>query len=97
MAPFYYQGVLWVDQSTFDIVRLRTDLLTALPDLNLRQLTTELSFRLVHIGGMDAEFWLPSGVSISSDQGGGPTDENHRYSDYHLYHATTRILPSSAN
>jgi hypothetical protein len=97
VAPFYYQGVLWVDQSTFDIVRLRTDLLTALPDLNLRQLTTELSFRLVHIHDIDAEFWLPSGVSISSDQGGGPTDENHRYSDYHLYHATTRILLSPAN
>ena len=94
VAPFYYQGVLWVDQSTFDIVRLRTDLLTALPGLNLRQLTTELSFRLEHIHDLDAEFWLPSEASISSDQGGGPTDENHRYYEYHLYHATTRILPS---
>jgi hypothetical protein len=94
VAPFYYQGVLWVDQSTFNIVRLRTDLLTALPDLNLRQLTTELSFRSVHIHDVDAEFWLPREVSISSDQGGGPMDENHRYSDYHLYHATARISPS---
>jgi hypothetical protein len=94
VAPFYYQGVLWVDQSTFDVVMLRTDLQTALPDLHLTRLTTQLRFRLVHIQGFDAEFWLPSEVSISSDQGGGPVDESHRYSDYHLYHATSRILPS---
>jgi len=94
VSPFYYQGILWVDQSTFDIVKLRTDLLAALPDLNLRQLTTELSFRLVRIHDMDAEFWLPSQVDISSDQGGGPEDESHRYSDYHLYHATAKIVSS---
>ena len=94
VSPFYYQGILWVDQSTFDIVTLRTDLLAALPDLHLTQLTTKLDFRLVPIHGYDAKFWLPSEVSISSDQGAGPADESHRYSDYHLYHSTTRIVAS---
>jgi hypothetical protein len=93
VSPFYYQGVIWVDQSTFDVVLLRTDLLDALPDLHLTQLTTELSFRLVHIHGFDAEFWLPNEVSISSDQGAGPAEESHRYSDYHLYHSTASIVP----
>lgn len=94
VAPFYYQGILWVDQSTFDVVMLRTDLQAALTDLHLTRLTTELRFRQVPIHGLDDEFWLPSEVSISSDQGGGPTNESHRYSDYHLYHATARILPA---
>jgi hypothetical protein len=91
-APFYFQGVLWVDQSSFDIVALRTDLLEPLPDLHLRQLTTELAFRSVPIRGYDAVFWLPSEVDISTDQGGGPVEENHRYSDYHLFHAEARIV-----
>jgi hypothetical protein len=39
-VPFFFQGVLWVDQSTFDIVLLRTDLLAPVPRLNLRQMTT---------------------------------------------------------
>src|ERR1035437_7894751 len=34
VAPFYYQGILWVDQSSFDVVRLRTDLLAPLKDLH---------------------------------------------------------------
>jgi hypothetical protein len=47
----------------------------------------------VPIRGYDAVFWLPSEVDISSDQGRGPSEESHRYSDYHLFHAETRILP----
>lgn len=92
VAPFYYQGVLWVDQASFDVVALRTDLLSPLPDLRLRQLTTELTFRSVPIHGYDAVFWLPSELTISSDQGSGPMVENHRYSDYHLFHSEARIV-----
>jgi hypothetical protein len=91
-APFYYQGVLWVDQSSFDIVALRTDLLAPLPAMMLRQLTTQLTFRSVPIRGYDAVFWLPSEVDISSDQGHGPSEESHRYSDYHLFHAEARVV-----
>jgi hypothetical protein len=91
-VPFYYQGVLWVDQSSFDIIALRTDLLAPLP--LLRQLTTELTFRSVPIRGFDAVFWLPSEVDISSDQGRGPSEENHRYSDYRLFHSESRIVTS---
>jgi predicted esterase len=88
----YYQGVLWVDQSTFNIVSLRTDILAPLPDL--RQMTTELTFRLTHIHGADLVFWLPSTLAISIDQGGGTVEESHRYSDYHLFHAQARMVPA---
>ncbi len=91
-VPFYYQGILWVDQSSFDIIALRTDLLAPLPQVQLMQLTTELTFRSVSIRGFDAVFWLPSEVDISSDQGRGPSEESHRYSDYHLFHVQARIV-----
>jgi hypothetical protein len=94
VAPFYFQGVLWIDQASFDIVMVRTDLLAPLPDVHLRQLTTQLTFRAVPIHGYDAVFWLPSEAYISSDQGSGAVEESHRYSDYHLYHSTARIVAS---
>jgi hypothetical protein len=90
--PFYFQGVLWVDQATSDIVVLRTDLLAPLLDLHLRQLTTELTFRSVPIKGFGSSFWLPSEVYISSDRGAGLAEESHRYSHYHLFHAQARII-----
>ena len=91
-VPFYYQGLFWVDQYTFDIVMLRTDLLRPVPQVELLQLTTELSFRSVPIHGYNAVFWLPSEVDIESDEGRGPSEESHRYSDYHLFHAQARIV-----
>jgi VWFA-related protein len=91
-APFYFQGVLWVDQTTFDIVRLRTDLLSPLPELHLRRLSTELTFRSAAIRDFGASFWLPSEVDISSNQGRGSSEESHRYSDYHLFHAEAKIV-----
>lgn len=91
-APFYFQGVLWVDQATFDIVRLRTDLLSPLSELHLRKLSTELTFRSVPIRDFGAVFWLPSEVEISSDQGAGVAEESHHYSDYHLFHAEAKIV-----
>jgi hypothetical protein len=91
-APFYYQGILWVDESTFDLIALRTDLLAPVPQVRLRQLTTELTFRSVPIHGYNAIFWLPSEVDISTDEGRGPVEESHHYSDYHLFHSEARIL-----
>ena len=92
VAPFFYQGVLWVDKATYEIVLLRTDLLEPLPDLNLRRMTTELSFRAVAIHGYNAVFWLPNEVDISTDQGSGLVEESHRYSDYHLFGSESKIL-----
>ena len=92
VAPFFYQGVLWIDQATFEIVQLRTDLLAPLPDLHLRQMTTQLTFRAVPIHGYSAVFWLPSEVNISTDQGAGAVEENHRYSDYHLFRSESKIV-----
>jgi hypothetical protein len=92
VAPFFYQGVLWIDQATFEIVQLRTDLLAPLPDLHLRQMTTQLTFRAVPIHGYSAVFWLPSEVNISTDQGTGAVEENHRYSDYHLFRSESKIV-----
>jgi hypothetical protein len=91
-APFYFQGILWVDQNTFEIVSLRSDLLAPLEQLHLRKLTTELTFGSVPIKGYNAVFWLPRSVYISSDQGAGPAEESHRYSDYHLFHAQATIM-----
>jgi len=94
VAHFFFQGVLWVDQSTFEIVLLRTSLLAPVPSVNLRELTTELHFSAVRIHGAEEPLWLPHEVDISSDEGAGPAEENHRYSDYHLFTATSRLLPA---
>lgn len=91
-ASYYYQGILWADQETAQIVFLRTDLLTPLPNMQLQSLTTELQFSSVHIRDYSSELWLPQNVHLTIAQDRYDIDEVHRYSDYHLYHSQATIL-----
>lgn len=91
--PFFFQGIAWIDQSTFNVVRLQTDLLSPVPSVNLVQMTTDLRFRSVRIKGYDADFWLPSQVLIRTEQGENVLNELHQYSKYKFFHAESRLLP----
>jgi VWFA-related protein len=92
-VPFFFQGIAWIDQSTFDVVRLQTDLLSPVPSVNLLRMTTELRFRSVRIHGYDAAFWLPFEVLIRTEQTETVVDELHHYSGYKFFHAESRLLP----
>jgi VWFA-related protein len=90
---FFFQGIAWIDQSSFNVVRLQTDLLSPVPSVNLLQMTTDLRFRSVRIKGYDADFWLPSQVLIRTEQGESVLNELHQYSRYKFFHAQSRLLP----
>lgn len=90
---FFFQGIAWIDQSSFNVVRLQTDLLSPVPSVNLVQMTTDLRFRPVRIKGYDADFWLPSQVLIRTEQGESVLNELHQYSRYKFFHAESRLLP----
>jgi VWFA-related protein len=91
--PFLFQGVMWIDQRTSEIVSLRTDLQVPVPRIGFQGFTTELNFRSVRIKKIEAELWLPQDVEITVSQADGVVKEVHHYSDYRLYRAQTRILP----
>jgi hypothetical protein len=92
-AAFYYQGIPWIDESSFSIVALRSDLLAPLPALHLLQFSTDITFSLVKIPGLSFTTWLPHTVEIATDEGAGISKETHSYTDYHLYRSEATILP----
>jgi hypothetical protein len=92
-AGYYYQGILWADAATSQIVFLHTDLLAPLPQMQLRGLTTELQFGPVHMRDYEGEFWLPQKVHLTIAQDRYDIDETHQYSDYHLFHSQATIVP----
>ncbi|HEV2276075.1 MAG TPA: hypothetical protein VGR96_18025 [Acidobacteriaceae bacterium] len=91
--PLLYQGIAWVDQSTFRIVRLRTDLLAPLPSLGVQRLTSDLRFSEVRIPELDLPLWLPNEVEVAWQQGDQLFGEMHLYAKYRLFHATAKIVP----
>ena len=89
---YLVQGILWIDQSLFEIVRLRTDLLAPLTAMRLTQLRSELRFSEVKIPARNLILWMPSEVKIFWQGKDDAGLELHRYSNYRLFGATSRII-----
>ena len=90
----FSQGLAWIDQSTFQIVRMQTDLLSPLPDIQLTELRSVLNYGDVKIPKLNLSLWLPSEVETTWLSGDRTGDETHRYSNYKLFAATVTILPA---
>ncbi len=89
-ALILVQGVAWIDPVSFQIVRVRTDLLAPQPKIRLRRQTTEISFREVSFKEVAASVWLPQEVSVTVDLRGRIYRNLHRYSDFKLFNVATK-------
>jgi hypothetical protein len=89
----YSQGLAWIDQSTYRIVRMQTDLLYPIASIELDQLRSVLDYGEVKIKALNLTLWLPSDVETSWVSGDRAGDEVHTYSNYRLFASTMTILP----
>lgn len=95
--PMLLQGIAWVDQADFRIVRLRTDLLAPQPEIQVRKQTANILFGPVRIAQLHSELWLPQAVNLEMEARGQFFQEQHKYSKYRLYQAKSRIILSPDN
>lgn len=91
-VPLLYHGIAWIDQQTFRIVRLRSDLLAPQHQVRLSEVSSTVDFAEARIPNLEAPLWLPKSVEILWDIDGQRSGELHRYSNYGLFHATSRIV-----
>ncbi|MFZ0960523.1 MAG: hypothetical protein WAO35_06420 [Terriglobia bacterium] len=89
-----YQGIAWIDEASFRIVRLRTDLLAPRPAIGLERMTTELHFGETRLPQTAAPLWLPQEVVVTTERDKHSYQNVHRYSDYRLFKVETKILPT---
>lgn len=92
-APIYLQGVAWVDPSDFRILRLRTDLLSPVPEVSLHRLTADIQFASTQVKQVPSALQLPRQVTITTTVGESTAHEIHEYSGYRLFRAHSRIVP----
>jgi tetratricopeptide (TPR) repeat protein len=81
----FVQGLVWVDASSYRILRLKTDLLNPVPQLGLNKQTTEINFQEVHFAGLEGGFWLPQEVTVTLDWSGRRLRNKHEYSDFKVF------------
>jgi hypothetical protein len=85
------QGILWVDKSNFQILRMRSDLLAPNSEVQLDQLTTDVTLGEVRLQGVPDPLWLPSDVDVYIEIGGQKYRNVHQYKDYRRYRDSVKI------
>jgi hypothetical protein len=88
-----YQGIAWIDEASFRIVRLRVDMLAPRPDIGLKRQTTELHFGETHLAQTVSPLWLPQEVVVTTNTKSQLFRNVHRYSGYRVFKVETKILP----
>jgi hypothetical protein len=87
------QGVAWVDQTDFRIVRIRTDLLAPRPDIYLQKMTAQVHFTELRLPPMVSSLWLPDEAVVTWNFRGQAGEQRHLYSGYRFYGVQTKIVP----
>jgi hypothetical protein len=85
------QGILWVDKSNFQILRMRRDLLAPNREILLEQLTTDVTFGEVRLQDVPNPLWLPSEADVYIEIGGQKYRNMHQYQDYRRYRVSVKI------
>lgn len=97
------QGIVWVDMSNFQIIRMRVDLLAPRPEIGLDQQTTLVTFSKVQLLDLATPLWLPKEVKVylkfkELDSNQGQLFElvyrnEHHYANYRRYRVTVKLNP----
>jgi hypothetical protein len=85
VTPLLFQGIAWIDPQSFQITRLRTDLLTPHVLIGLLEQKTDIRFSEVRFTASQLPMWLPKEVTISCTVKGITYRNQHRYSDYKVF------------
>jgi hypothetical protein len=90
IAVILTQGIAWIDPQSFQIVRMRADLLAPRPDIGLGKQASEIELGEVHFGGVPRPLWLPRKVVVTIEWQHTIYRNQHHYTNYKLFSVETR-------
>lgn len=85
------QGILWVDKNSFQIIRMRTDLLAQRNEIRLDQLTTEVTFVEALLEDVPNPLWLPADVDVYVGTDKQKFRNVHHCTNYRRYRVSVKI------
>jgi tetratricopeptide (TPR) repeat protein len=89
LVTTFTQGLVWIDPQSYQIMRLRTDLLRPLPDARLDRQTTDINYAEVHFKGVDGAFWLPRDVTVTVSYANRNLRNEHEYSGFRVFNVAS--------
>jgi len=88
------EGLVWADATSFQIIRMFTQLLPVATESKVREFNTDVTYGEVRFPDVDVAVWLPSQVVVDIDWGSKNRKYRnyHHYSNYQLYAAQSKII-----
>jgi len=84
-----YQGLVWIDAGTYQVLRMKSDLLAPRTDIWLDRQTTDIEFQEVRFSD-ERTLWLPREVRVEAVYMHTTYRNRHRYSDYKRFTVESR-------
>ncbi len=83
--PINLKGRAWVSADTFQVLRLETQLIAPVPEINLKADHTEVEYGPVHFNKKNVDMWLPQTAVAYSFWLGKRSRQSHTFSNYALF------------
>jgi hypothetical protein len=90
VAPIFFQGVAWVDESSDRILRMYTTLEKTVGQL--RDFAVDAQFAEMPVSGYESALWLPREVLVTANVSGMTTKDKHTYSQYRAFRVHTKMI-----
>jgi len=92
-AVILVQGLAWIDEKSFHILKLETWLLAPRSDVGLESQNTTVNYSPVLPAGMKNALWLPHEVTVEVHYHNVFIRNTHRYSGFKLFQSHVVITP----
>jgi len=94
VVPLFVQGLVWIDATTYQILRMQTYLLAPRPEVGLEREITRIEFSAIQLKETSTTFWLPTQVVVDVWLNHERFRSLHRYSNFKLFRVESRIVPA---
>jgi len=83
--PVNLKGRVWVDASTYQVVRLESQIIAPIPEIKLMVDDTVIEYGPVHFKAKHVSMWLPQIAEVYSEWGSKRFHQSHTFSNYALF------------
>lgn len=83
------KGRAWIDADNYEVVRLETDLMEPIKDIDLRTEHMVIDYAPVDFPKHKVQLWLPENAELYVDYRGQRYERKHTFSDFQLFSVET--------
>jgi hypothetical protein len=80
-----FKGPAWITTSGYDVLRIETDLVAPIPNINLQREHQVIKYAPVEFPKRQVRLWLPESTSLYIAYRGRRCERVHRYSQFQVF------------